>query len=70
MAVRSAKAKVVFDFGEWRSEVATRREPDGSITFMTISPGVDGFEFRAGAADGKRTLLLRDAQHEYRFTER
>jgi CubicO group peptidase (beta-lactamase class C family) len=61
---------VVFDFGEWRSEVATRKDSDGKITFMTIVPGVDGFEFIAGAAGGTRTLTLRDAQHEYLFTER
>jgi hypothetical protein len=46
--------------------VATRREPDGSLTFVTIKPGIEGFEFIPDAA--KRTLTTRDAQHEYVFT--
>jgi hypothetical protein len=50
-----------FDFGEWSSEVASRRNPDGTISFLTIVPGFTGLEFVAG--DG--TLTLRDAQHEY-----
>ena len=62
-------AKTTFDFGEWRSEVATRKEPDGSITFVTIAPGIDGLEFVPGAGE-KRTMITRDAQHEYVFVER
>lgn len=58
-------AKTIFDFGEWKSEVATRQEPDGSITFVTINPGIGGLEFIPDAA--KRTLTTRDAQHEYVF---
>jgi CubicO group peptidase (beta-lactamase class C family) len=58
----------VFDFGEWRSEVATRTNPDGSVSFVTTSPGVNGFEFVVGSG-APRTLILRDAQHEYVFTE-
>jgi CubicO group peptidase (beta-lactamase class C family) len=60
--------KTVFDFGEWRSEVASRKNPDGTISFLTTAPGVMGFEFVVGGA-GKRTLITRDAQHEYVFTE-
>ena len=58
-----------FDFGAWQSEVASRRNDDGTLSFVTISPGEDGFEFVAGAEDGKRTLVLRDSQHEYVFVE-
>lgn len=55
-----------FDFGEFRSEVASRANPDGSVSFLTIDPGEDGFEFVAG--DGaESTLTIRDAQHEYVF---
>ncbi len=50
-----------FDFGEWSSEVASRKNPDGTFSFLTIVPGFSGLEFVAG--DG--TLTLRDAQHEY-----
>ena len=60
----------VFDFGEWKSAVASRRNPDGTLSFLTIDPGVSGFEFVVGAPGDKRTLVTRDAQHEYVFEER
>lgn len=63
--VRRERGRSVFDFGEFRSEVATRKNPDGSISFITIAPGIDGFEFVVSEA-GKR-LTIRDAQHEYVF---
>ncbi|MBP7289873.1 MAG: serine hydrolase [Nannocystaceae bacterium] len=65
ITVRKKDAAVIFDFGEWKSEVASRKNPDGSVSFATIAPGVVGFEFVVGA-DGK-SLVLRDAQHEYVF---
>lgn len=51
----------IFDFGEWASEMASRINPDGTISFITIVPGFNGLEFVVG----ERTLTLRDAQHEY-----
>jgi CubicO group peptidase (beta-lactamase class C family) len=66
LAVQRSGAKTLFDFGEWQSEVASRRNPDGTTSFITISPGVAGFEFVVGSG-AKKTLTLRDAQHEYEF---
>jgi CubicO group peptidase (beta-lactamase class C family) len=66
LTVQRSGAKTVFDFGEWKSEVASRRNPDGTLSFMTISPGVSGFEFVVGSG-AKKTLTTRDAQHEYVF---
>ena len=66
LAVQRSGTKTMFDFGEWQSEVASRRNPDGTTSFITISPGVSGFEFVVGGA-AKKTLTLRDAQHEYLF---
>ncbi|HEY5936025.1 MAG TPA: serine hydrolase domain-containing protein [Kofleriaceae bacterium] len=60
----------VFDFGEFKSEVASKRNPDGSISYVTILPGLVGFELVVGSGSGKRTLILREAQHEYVFTEK
>ena len=60
----------VFDFGEFRSGVASRRNPDGSVSFLTTIPGFDGLEFVVGSAGEKRTLVFRDAQHEYTFAEK
>jgi CubicO group peptidase (beta-lactamase class C family) len=64
--VRRAGASTVFDFGEWKSEVATRRNPDGTMSFITIAPGIIGLEFVVGSGP-KPTLIVRDAQHEYVF---
>jgi hypothetical protein len=66
--VGTSGGATVFDFGEWRSEVATRRNPDGTLSFISITPGVFGFEFVVGSG-ARRTLTVRDAQHEYVFTE-
>jgi CubicO group peptidase (beta-lactamase class C family) len=66
LAVQRVGPKTSFDFGEWQSEVASRRNPDGTTSFITISPGVSGFEFVVGTG-AKKTLTLRDAQHEYLF---
>jgi CubicO group peptidase (beta-lactamase class C family) len=69
IAVSHVGTNTVFDFGEWKSEVASRHNPDGSVSFITTAPGVNGFEFVVGAG-AKRTVVLRDAQHEYVFDEK
>lgn len=61
--------RTIFDFGEWKSEVGSRRNPDGTVSFLTISPGLTGFEFVVGGSGNARTLTVRDAQHEYVFAE-
>jgi CubicO group peptidase (beta-lactamase class C family) len=61
IVVRREGEATGFDFGEWSSEVASRRNPDGTISFLTIVPGFAGLEFVVG----EKTLTLRDAQHEY-----
>ncbi len=63
-------ASTVFDFGEFTSEVASKKNPDGSISYVTLIPGFVGVELVVGSASGKRTLTLREAQHEYVFTEK
>jgi CubicO group peptidase (beta-lactamase class C family) len=64
LVVSRKGAATIFDFGEWSSEVASRRNPDGTISFITIVPGFNGLEFVVG----DKTLTLRDAQHEYVYT--
>jgi CubicO group peptidase (beta-lactamase class C family) len=68
ITVTRAGAATVFDFGEWKSEVGSRRNPDGTTSYFTTAPGVQGFEFVVGRG-AKRTLVTRDAQHEYVFAE-
>lgn len=65
--VRHEGGQTVFDFGGWDSEVATRQHAGGAVTFVTISPGEEGFEFTLADAGTARRLVLRDAQHEYVF---
>lgn len=67
--VKRAGAATRFDFGEWASDVASRSNDDGTVSFVAISPGIGGFNFVVGQAGGKRTLTLRDAQSEYVFVE-
>jgi hypothetical protein len=68
ISVRRAGAATVFDFGEWQSEMATRKNADGTVSFASITPGVIGFDLVVGSGPG-RTLVMRDAQHEYVFEE-
>jgi CubicO group peptidase (beta-lactamase class C family) len=68
IAVSNDAGATIFDFGEWKSEVASKKNPDGSVSFVTIPPGIYGLEFVVGSG-GKRTLTIRDAQHEYVFSE-
>ena len=69
ITVSTSGASTIFDFGEWKSEVASRKNPDGTISFITTVPGELGFEFVVGSG-ARRTLTIRDAQHEYVFEER
>jgi hypothetical protein len=69
LEVRSQGGVTTFDFGEWKSTVASRKNDDGTISFITIDPTNDGFEFVEGERGGKRVLIIRDGQHEYVFTE-
>jgi hypothetical protein len=55
---------VVFDFGAFKSHVASRKNDDGTTTFVTVDPGSLGFEFVLGAGTTK-TLTIRDGQHVY-----
>jgi len=67
--VRKRGAMQIFDFGEWKSTVASRKNDDGTTSLVTIDPGVSGFPFVVTEHDGKRALIVRDAQHEYVFLE-
>jgi CubicO group peptidase (beta-lactamase class C family) len=66
--LRDAKG-TTFDFGEWKSAMASRKNDDGTMSFITIDPGANGIEFVVAERDGKPALVIRDAQHEYVFVE-
>ena len=47
----------------------TRRNDDATISLIASEAELAGAEFTVGAADGKRTLTVRDGQHVFVFTE-
>jgi CubicO group peptidase (beta-lactamase class C family) len=69
ITVRREGGEVVFDFGAWKSHVASRKNDDGTVSFITTDPTNNGFEFVVAARAGKRALIIRDGQHEYVYTE-
>jgi CubicO group peptidase (beta-lactamase class C family) len=67
LRVRAREGATIFDFGAWHSSVASRRNDDGTTSFISIDPTIVGFNFVVGEQNGKSALILRDAQHEYAF---
>lgn len=55
--------------GSIEGPLATRENPDGSVSIVSIAPGAINVEAQIGSADGLRTLSIRDSQHEYLYTE-
>jgi len=69
LRVEIKQGTTTFDFGAWHSEVASRRNRDKTTSFVTIDPAANGWQFVADERNGARTLIVRDAQHEYLFVE-
>jgi hypothetical protein len=69
ITVEHQGANTVFRFDGWQSTVASRKNDDGTVSFVTIDPTRDGLAFVRAERSGKRSLVVRDAQHEYVFTE-
>ena len=68
IVVRAGQDEVVFQFGAWKSRMATKLNPDGTTSFVSIDAGVRGFEFDAPAVTGVYPRLrLRDSQHTYDY---
>jgi CubicO group peptidase (beta-lactamase class C family) len=62
--VRRHSGTLWFDFGGWKSEMASRRDGDGDAVLVSVSPGADGFEFRLATNEG---LVLSDGNRDYVF---
>jgi hypothetical protein len=55
----------VFDFGEWKGTVASRKNDDGTTTVVPVDPGVGiRVDFVVADLGSERRLILRDPQHE------
>ncbi|WP_158218401.1 serine hydrolase domain-containing protein [Roseateles puraquae] len=67
LRIERKAGKLHFVFAYWRSEVALRKNEDGTQSYMTIDPGLGGIELVRDDKAARPTLVLRDAQHEYRF---
>ena len=52
-----------------KSAIGTKANDDGTNSVVFMTPGFFGFPLIMGERDGKRVLILMDAQHEYVFTE-
>ena len=59
----------IFNFGQWHSTVASRKNDDGTTSFISIDPMIGSFNFVVSERNGKKALIIRDAQHEYAFLE-
>jgi hypothetical protein len=70
LGVERAGNSVRFRTRAWTSEVASRRNDDGTISLITIDPSIGGFGFVVGASNGRPTLTARDGQHVYEFVAR
>jgi CubicO group peptidase (beta-lactamase class C family) len=69
IVVNKSGEHVVFAWDGGESRMATRRNDDGTLSFINADPPLSGFEFVKAERDGKRALIVRDAQHEYLFVE-
>jgi CubicO group peptidase (beta-lactamase class C family) len=69
LRIRTDANTTIFDFSDWRSAVASRKNDDGTLSFFLIDPATFGTEFVVGERNGKRALLVRGGQHEYSFIE-
>lgn len=67
--VRKLGEQTIFVLDGGESRMATRKNDDGTISFINADPPLSDFEFVKGEKDGRRVLIVRDAQHEYVFVE-
>lgn len=72
ITIRRDGKKVILDVGEWKSELASRRNADGTVSFRIIEPGIEPFdvELVASVEGNKRKLTLHEAQEKYVFVEK
>ena len=55
------------DAGDWKSAVARKQAPDGTVTLVLTEPPFAGLELLLEGTGAGRALVLRDAQQDYRF---
>lgn len=65
LTVTYANGKARLDTTSLGSEFALRKNPDGTMSIVTTSPGFVGQDLLVATREGKTALILNDAQHEY-----
>jgi hypothetical protein len=65
--IRRQGKDVIFAVTSGWSRMASRRNDDGTTSFIAIDPAIIGLEWVVGSKDGKPTLTTRDGQHDYVF---
>jgi CubicO group peptidase (beta-lactamase class C family) len=68
LTVRKKGENLYFDLGEWASPMASRKNPDGTTSFLVAMPELLGVEFVRGGTQQSPKIITRDAQHEYVFS--
>jgi CubicO group peptidase (beta-lactamase class C family) len=69
IGVSHRDGSIWFQFDNFDSEVASHMDDDGTLSFVTISPGYLGEAFVITDKPQGRTLVVRDNQQEYVFEE-
>lgn len=65
--VKRQGGDVVFDFGSFSSRMATKKNEDGTTSFVMADPTVTDMSFVAKPAGAHDALVMRDDQHEYEY---
>lgn len=69
LTVRREAGQTWIKTGVVNSPYATKKNADGTQSLVALAPSVLGFELVPGNANGKRTITVRDSQHEYVYAE-
>jgi CubicO group peptidase (beta-lactamase class C family) len=70
LAVHRTGGRVEFALVDgWKSLMATRKNDDGTMSFVGVSPTLRGWEFVIGDRDGQRTLIQTGTEHDWVFAE-
>lgn len=70
LSVTRGASGAQFAFRTMATPVGTKKNEDGTMSFVALDPTLLFFPLVAGNQGGKRTLTARDGQHEYVFVER
>ena len=70
LTIRMIAGRKWIQAGSIKGPLATRKNADGTVSVVSISPGFIGFDgVVAKDAQNRRTLTMRDSQHVYVYTE-